>query len=140
MTQSSVAKGSCLCGSVHFFVKNPNKSIDACHCGMCRKWGGGPFMTVDCGSNVTFEGEDNISIYDSSEWAERGFCKKCGSHLIYRLKESRQHMIPAGLFDNQEGFVFDLQVFIDKKPPYYCFANKTKNMTEAEVFEKYGSP
>lgn len=97
-------------------------------------------MTVDCGSKVTFEGEDNISKYDSSEWAERGFCKKCGSHLFYRLKESRQHMIPAGLFDNQESFVFDLQVFIDKKPPYYCFANKTKNMTETEVFEKYGSP
>ena len=25
----------------------------------------------------------------SSAWAERGFCKNCGSHLFYRLKENK---------------------------------------------------
>ncbi|WP_372882759.1 hypothetical protein [Psychromonas sp.] len=43
----------------------------------------------------------------------------------------------AGLFNNQESFNFDLQVFIDKKPSFYSFANKTNTMTEAEVIEKY---
>ncbi len=45
----------------------------------------------------------------------------------------------AGLFDDQEMFVFDNQVFIDKKPSFYSFTNKTNDLTEAEVFEKYGS-
>lgn len=140
MTEIMQAKGSCLCGAVHFTAKNLNNSVDACHCGMCRQWGGGPLMTVDCGSDVSFESEGSISIYDSSEWAERGFCKNCGSHLFYRLKEGNQHMIPAGLLKSQESFVFDLQVFIDKKPSFYCFANKTNNMSEAEVFKKFGQP
>ncbi|NIT13149.1 MAG: GFA family protein, partial [Candidatus Dadabacteria bacterium] len=52
---------------------------------MCRKWCGGPLMAVNCGTDVTFEGEDNITVYDSSSWAERGFCSGCGSHLFYRL-------------------------------------------------------
>jgi len=121
-------KGRCLCGAVEFTAKNINNNVAACHCGMCRKWGGGPLIVVSCGSEVAFEGEDNITVYNSSDWAERGFCKKCGSHLFYRLKENNEHQIPAGLFDNQANFNFDLQVFVD---------NKTNEMTETEVIEKF---
>jgi hypothetical protein len=139
MSESIKQTGSCLCSAVHITANKASKKVGACHCGMCRKWGGGPFMEVDCGTDISFEGEDDITVYNSSNWAERGFCKKCGSHLFYRLKESKQHMVPAGLFDEQEHFVFDNQVFIDKKPSFYSFSNKTNNMTEAEIFEMYGS-
>ena len=139
MSKITKLTGSCLCGAVRTTANNFSNKVGACHCGMCRKWGGGPFMEVDCGTDVSFKGKDNITVYDSSDWAERGFCKKCGSHLFYRLKESKQHMIPAGLFDNQEPFVFKSQVFIDKKPSFYSFANITTDMTEAEIFEKYSS-
>jgi hypothetical protein len=139
MSELFEAKGSCLCGAIRFSAKEVSKSVGACHCGMCRKWGGGPLMAVDSGTDVSFEGEENISLYDSSDWAERGFCKRCGSHLFYRLKESGQHIIPAGLFENQDSFVFDNQVFIDRKPSFYSFTNETSDMTEAEVFEKYGA-
>jgi len=96
-------------------------------------------MEIDCGTDISFEGEDDIKVYNSSNWAERGFCKKCGSHLFYRLKESKQHMVPAGLFDDQEHFVFESQVLIDQKPAFYSFSNKTHDLTEAEVFEMFGS-
>jgi len=94
-------------------------------------------MCVECGTDVIFEGEENITIYNSSDWAERGFCKKCGSHLFYRLKEANEHQLPVGLFNNQKNFHFDLQVFTDRKPAFYSFANETKEMTEAEVIEKF---
>jgi len=130
-------KGQCLCGAVKFTVKNISNKVDACHCGMCRRWGGGPLMVIGCGSDIEYEGKENITVYDSSEWAERGFCKRCGSHLFYRLKEVKDHQIPVGLFEDQESFNFNLQVFIDRKPSFYSFANKTIEMTEAEVIEKY---
>jgi hypothetical protein len=135
----SEGKASCLCGEVTVTVANHNNSVGACHCGICRKWAGGPFMAIDCGTDVSFDGSDNISVYSSSEWAERGFCKKCGSHLFYRLKEAQQYFIPAGLFENSDDFIFDHQVFVDNKPRYYDFANHTKNMTEAEVFAEFGA-
>ena len=97
-------------------------------------------MAIDCGTDVVFQGEANITVFDSSEWAERGFCNKCGSHLFYRLKQSGQHIMPAGLFDDQDGVVFDHQVFIDNKPDYYSFANETDDMTEAEVVARYAPP
>ncbi len=133
-------KGSCLCGAVKILVKGISCEVGACHCGMCQKWTGGPLLAVDCGTGVSFEGQENISIYNSSEWAERAFCKKCGSHLYYRLKEPNQHIMPVGLFDTEMPLVFDHQIFIESKPSYYHFGNKTREMTGEEVFALYAPP
>ncbi len=137
MSNVSVAQGSCLCGAVRISAKNMSNIVGACHCNICRKWGGAAFLAVECGSDVSFSGEENIGVYQSSEWAERGFCQKCGSHLFYKLKQNNQHFIPVGLFDNSEGLRFDHQVFIDEKPEYYSFANETHNMTGAELFAQF---
>ena len=137
MSNAMPSTGSCLCGCVRFSTTTMHKNVGACHCSMCRKWGGGPLMVVDCDTDVEFTGIDNISIYNSSDWAERAFCKRCGSHLFYRLKQSQQYHIPVGLIDTKADFIFDHQVFIDKKPAYYRFANQTEDMTEAEIFTRY---
>lgn len=139
MSNFTVVKGCCLCKAVSISTANMSNLVGACHCGMCRKWGGGALLVVECGSDVSFEGVENIGVYQSSEWAERGFCQKCGSHLFYRLKQNNQYFIPAGLFDNSEGLglIFEHQVFIDEKPEYYSFANETKNMTGAELFAQF---
>ncbi|MNP67224.1 Glutathione-dependent formaldehyde-activating enzyme [compost metagenome] len=72
-------------------------------------------------------------IYDSSEWAQRCFCGTCGTHLLYRLKNGQFDSVSVGVLEGNTDWVFDLQVYIDEKPTYYCFANDTKTMTSAEV-------
>ena len=37
------------------------------------------------------------------------------------------------------GLEFDHQIFVDKRPDYYCFANKTREQTGAEVFAEFAS-
>lgn len=128
--------GSCLCGAVKVVAPGLSSSLGVCHCSMCRKWSGGPFMAVDAGTDVSFEGEENIGIYDSSDWAQRGFCKTCGTNLFYKLKETGQYIMSPTVFDESD-FVFDHQVFIEEKPAYYEFANETKNMTGEEVFAMF---
>jgi len=140
MSDGTKRKGSCICGAVHITAKDAGNTVGACHCKMCRQWSGGPFMEVSCGSDVTIDGEEFVSVYDSSEWAERGFCSRCGTHLFYRLKENQQHMVPVGLLDDDEQLVFDSQVFIDAKPGYYDFSNKTENLTGAQLFAKFAPP
>ena len=139
MSELSIFKGSCLCGAVKMSTTSINHHLAACHCNMCRNWGGAAFLGVECNAGVDFEGEENISVYQSSEWAERGFCNQCGSHLFYRLKANNHYFVPVGIFDNDEGLVFDLQVFIEEKPEYYSFANKTKNMTGEELIAMFAS-
>ncbi len=133
----SQKRGKCLCGAVRITAKDAGTEVGACHCKMCRRWGGGPFMEIECGTNVSFEGEENVSVFDSSAWAERGFCKKCGTHLFYRFKRTGQHGIPVGLFDDDENLTFTHQVFIDEKPSFYRFADETHDVTGAEIIAKY---
>lgn len=128
--------GTCLCGAVRVKAKAKSMNIGACHCSMCRKWGGGPLLAVECEREVDFEGAEQISTFNSSEWAERGFCQKCGTHLFYRLKEEGHYAIPAGLFDNGDEWKLAEQIFTDQKPSFYSFAEETKNLTGQEVFDQ----
>lgn len=140
MTETRIGTGSCLCGAVSFTANEMTTAVAACHCVSCRKWGGNAFMEVNCGAAVDIEGEDSLTVFDSSEWAERGFCSKCGSHLFYRLKESREHMMPVGLFDDDSGFTFKREVFIDEKPRYYHYADDTEKLTGEELFAQFAPP
>ena len=134
---SKRAKGNCLCGSVKLTFTYVNDFFYACHCSMCRRWSSGPALTVDTGEDLTIEGEEFISVYDSSKWGERGFCKKCGTNLFYRLKETGFTNVSLGLLENGDHLEFKSQIFIDKKPVQYSFCEKTEEMTEAEAIEKY---
>ena len=137
MSPAKHIHGACLCGAVTVQA-NPEQNIfDACHCGMCRKWGGGPALTLEGGSDAKISGEEFVSVFSSSDWAERGFCKQCGTHLFYRLKNTDFCNYSVGLFKDAENFKFHVQIFVDSKPACYDFANKTEMMTEAEVIAKF---
>ncbi|MCC3861218.1 GFA family protein [Pseudemcibacter aquimaris] len=131
--------GSCLCGKVTFTTTASKEHFGACHCAMCRKWSGAPFMEIECGSDIEFSGTEYVSIFKSSEWAERAFCKNCGSHLYYKLLPTGSHYVSLGLFDGDISPEFSTQVFIDKKPDYYNFKEETATMTEAEILEMMNS-
>lgn len=129
--------GKCLCGQVKVKATTKNNNIGVCHCAMCRTWGGGPLLAVECDSEVEFQGAEHITVFASSEWAERGFCQKCGTHLFYRLKQEGFYALPAGLLEDDGQWQFAEQIFIDQKPGFYSFAQKTKNLTGEEVFAQY---
>lgn len=138
MTNQKKLTGRCMCGAVRVTATAKEPSVAACHCDMCRRWSSGPYFEVSC-EGVEFEGEDNITKIRSSDWAERAFCKVCGSNLFYHIIDSQELQIAAGLFDDLSEFRLSLQVFIDKQPAFYSLADDTKTMTSAEVFEAYSS-
>jgi len=123
--------GHCLCGAVTYTAEGVETDIHSCHCSMCRRWTGGPAFAASVGK-VTFEGEENVSRYDSSAWAERGFCKRCGTNLFYRLKESDHYVLWMGTFDDQTPFNLASEIFIDEKPPVYELAGDRPRLTGEE--------
>ena len=134
--------GSCLCGAVTLRADLDGEA-GACHCSMCRAWAGGPYMVVH-GKLIAIEGEEAVGVYRSSDWAERGFCKQCGSSLFYHLFPNQkfpdgEHILSAGLFKDQSGFTFKNEVFVDGNPGWYRFADEEtrERMTEADIFAKY---
>lgn len=137
---TSPHQGRCLCGAVGLSVKAKSRNISLCHCTMCRTWSGGPMLAVECEGDVAFEGGEHITVYNSSAWAERGFCRICGTHLFYRSKSTELYEIPVGLLGDDAPWVLAQQIFIDEKPAFYGFANETKMMTGAEVFALFAPP
>ncbi len=57
--------GQCLCGAVTFTAHNVEMHHHACHCGMCRRWAGGPVFAA-AAERVTFAGLDHAARYESS--------------------------------------------------------------------------
>jgi len=94
-------------------------------------------FAVHCGSNVIFNGQ-TPATFKSSDWAERGFCITCGTHLFYHLLPNNEYILPAGLFQDQP-FTLSNEIFIDEKPAYYEFKNETEKLTGQQVFDMFAS-
>ncbi|WP_162889086.1 GFA family protein [Maritalea myrionectae] len=112
--------------------------IGACYCATCRKInGGGPLLGLHGNSELKASGQEHIERYASSDWAERGFCKKCGTTLFYHLTVgSRDYIYSAGLFENAD-FEITSEIFVDAKPDYMGFLseNSVKKTTQ-QVFDE----
>ena len=126
--------GGCLCGAVRFEASDVH-SVACCHCSMCRRWAGGPMFAVEPRA-VRFTGAAP-AVYRSSDWAERGFCRTCGSNLFYRYLETGDYFVNPFALDDLPELEFRLQVFIDEKPAFYDFANQTTKKTGAELVADY---
>ena len=128
--------GQCLCGAVRFSAEEVELEFGVCHCIMCQRWSGGPFFSTMTGK-VTFEGEEHLTRYQSSAWAERGFCNICGSNIFYRILKLPNHEICIGAFDDKDGLVVTSEIFIDRKPEGFSIAGDHVRLTEKETLEKY---
>ena len=129
--------GGCLCGAVRFSARPEKLEMDVCHCSMCRKWSGGTFMAVPC-AEVKVVDEGALSVYPSSDWAERVFCRTCGSSLFWRLRR-RDGPVAVSMqsFDGPSPFTFGEEIFIDEKPALHAFAGERPRKTGAQVFAEF---
>ena len=124
--------GSCLCGAVSITMTGAHREVDVCHCSMCQKWTGSMYAGIEAEA-FTISGEEAITTYASSNWAERAFCSKCGSNLWYRFTPTGNRTFMAGLFDLPEGLPIKHQIFIDEKPDWYDLAQDCPVKTGAEI-------
>lgn len=138
------SNGACMCGKVTYKA-TIKTAAGACHCGMCRQWSGGPFMAVHAAGVVTFSGEQHISRFSSSQWAERGFCNQCGSNLFYHLLPrpglpDGEYILSAGTVSDQSQLHFENEVYVEHTPGWYQFSDEASRtrLTEADIMAMYG--
>ena len=135
--------GHCLCGQVRFAARLATTEFGACHCEMCRRWTGSALLAITVADgDLTLEGVEHVRSYRSSDWAERGWCGTCGSHLWYRVTLEGPHKgeyeIPVGLLDDTAGLNMTREIFVDRKPEFFSFAGDHEQLTEAQVLALYG--
>lgn len=113
-------KGSCLCGAVSFTVEGDLPPPDACHCTICRKHSGHFYAGTDVKKDaLTVTGADNITWFQSSPKVRRGFCKTCGSSLLFDPPHLDWIGVSMGAFEGATNTKLHLHIFVDDKGDYY---------------------
>ena len=132
MSASDTMDGRCLCGAVTIELTAPSDHVELCHCAMCRRWGGA-FYAAQTGESFTIAGEESITAYKSSDWAERAFCMTCGSNLWWRFLPTGNRSFSAGLFDAAANASIEKEIFVDERAEWCRVIGDHPQQTGPEV-------
>ena len=113
--------GSCLCGAVSYRVSGPLRPVVACHCTQCRKTSG-HYVSATSARRDTVEIDGEVTWFQSSPGARRGFCGTCGSNLFWDGPGSHLSLF-AGTLDGATGLKTKGHIFCASKGDYYEIAD-----------------
>jgi hypothetical protein len=81
-------EGGCFCGAVRYRLDGEPVDAGYCHCRMCRRAAGAPVLAWGIWPAAAFRGlVGEPAVLRSSARGERGFCGRCGTHLLFRDPE-----------------------------------------------------
>ena len=95
--------GGCQCGAVRYQLLTPPEHACICHCRMCQRASGQPFMAfVSIAPENLRWTRGRPSSFVSSNIAERNFCSACGTPLTWHRAESGIIAVTIGSLDAPE--------------------------------------
>ena len=126
-------QGRCLCGAVRLRVGRHEAEVGACHCRMCQRWSGAVFECFRAPSDAV-EVEGEVARHASSEFAERAFCPRCGSHLWMRdtAEPDAPFDLMPGLFDAARDWPLASEIYADRAMASARLAGEHHRATRAE--------
>ncbi len=137
MTENSSERtGGCLCGAVRYKA-TVTGTFSTCYCKMCQRWTAGVFMGAATQSFEVTQGEEDLVVVDTSSWAKRSFCSKCGSSIYYCMPQHGES-VALGTLDDTSGLSNTVQYFSDKRPEGFSLAESTKEMTTEDIKAAFG--
>jgi len=96
MSEIPPFEGGCLCGAVRYRATAAPVRGVICHCPQCRRHSGAPalaFVHFPARNFTWVRGAPKL--YQSSEFAQRGFCADCGSTLSMHEEVLADRMLIA---------------------------------------------
>jgi len=120
-TAENVVAGSCLCGQVRYELSGKLRPVIYCHCQQCRKTSG-HFVAATAikHENLAITSEAGLAWYRSSDTAERGFCRNCGSSLFWRPDHGEYMSVMAGALESPTGTSASEHIYTDDAGDYYA--------------------
>ena len=112
--------GGCFCGAINYEIQDGDYLVANCHCTMCRRISGAPFVTWLIVPKSAFRytsGEPRL--LQSSEKGCRFFCEKCGTPLAYESASRTQDIdLTTGSLSDPDRFVPTTSVYNENKLPW----------------------
>ena len=120
-TTAADLAGGCLCGAVRYRLTSKPFDAGWCHCRMCQLNSGSPamvFATVPAENYLTDSGADLIGRFRSSEKAERWFCGRCGTPLLFRELAGATHEVSVATLDEPEAVMPTFHIYYSSRIPW----------------------
>ena len=114
---SQTHQGGCFCGRHRYTFDDGDYVTANCHCSMCRRISGAPYVSwvVVPKSRFRFEGPEPKRLR-SSEGGTRLFCSNCGTPLACELDKQPEDIdITIGTLDEPERWPPRYEVHDDTK-------------------------
>ena len=115
--------GKCECGTVQYEISGEIKEYCHCHCSICRRLHGAPFVSwagISRDELRYVSGEDSLRKYAFSEKADSLFCEVCGSRLFVDFKpEQDMFYIAMGTLDGDVTLPPGFHQFVGSKAPWF---------------------
>ena len=110
----------CLCGGIKIQIQGILRYVSNCHCSQCMKTHGNfASYTSAPEKNVKYINKKTLKWYNSSKFAKRGFCSKCGASIFFKHLGSENISIAAGMFQNPIKLKTISNIFTKGKLDYY---------------------
>lgn len=136
MSEPRTIEGHCLCGAVTVRAAFEKPALRACHCDMCRRHTSSMFVSV-ANDPQSVEVSGPAKSFQSSDWAERGFCENCGSTLWYGTIADGARHLAAGLFENAADAEMKIEFYADMCPNGYALAGEHRKLTTDETIKLF---
>ncbi len=125
--------GGCQCGAIRYRLDAEPRGANICHCRMCQKAGGAPFMAFTGVPTTQFVvTHGRIAIFASSDIAERGFCSACGTPLTYRGLNDHRISVTIGSLDEPNAVEPTIQLGIESRVNWLMGALGLRSMRTEE--------
>jgi hypothetical protein len=134
-TRQPLHTGGCQCGAVRYALYADPTNPHVCHCRMCQKAFGNYFAPLAGVPPSDFAWvRGTPGVFKSSEAAERGFCRDCGTPLFFRYVGRNRISISLGSLDHPLRVPPAKQYGIESRVPFVAtLANLPATRTEDEV-------
>ncbi len=109
--------GGCFCGKIRYQITGPVPRVVNCHCTMCRRTSGAPFVTwlvIPAAGFRYLRGKP--ALLKSSDKGSRYFCPSCGTPIAcINLDHADYVDVTLGSLDHPDAFKPDSEFFEDTK-------------------------
>lgn len=134
--------GGCLCGAMRYRIDGPPRLVSNCHCSLCRRAHGAPFVTWLTVRADRFHMEKgDLHRYASSDHGWRAFCSTCGAQVISGSAHYARYVeVTAGSLDNPGAVSPERQVFWPDRLSWVTSANGLPCHVEGANSERISEP
>ncbi|WP_233800871.1 GFA family protein [Paraburkholderia sp. HP33-1] len=119
--------GRCLCGAVHYSVKDEFVYALNCHCSNCRRATGSafkPFAGIERDKLRITQGEDRLLIFGDERAEHDVRCKICGSLMFSVVRQGQYVHVTLGTLTDAPTMRPTAHIFVGSKAPWYSITDQ----------------